>query len=147
MIQWVLRGALLLWALLFLVIGGSGFLDPASYAQQFNFVIEGVAVNTLRADLSAFFLVSSVSAAIGALIPGWTRALFVPAALYGTALVGRLFGWFNGDVIDSNIVQAMIVEALTVLLMLGSWWGLTRMALITAPATPVATDETPPTTH
>ncbi|WP_428679395.1 hypothetical protein [Sphingopyxis sp.] len=128
MVNWVLRGAVLLWALLFLIIGGSGFLDPMAYNEQFKIVVEGVAVNTLRADLSAFFLVSSASAAIGALMPGWTRALFVPAALYGTALAGRLFGAASGDIVDGSIIQAMIIEALSTGLMLGSWWVLSRPA-------------------
>ncbi|WP_422060099.1 hypothetical protein [Sphingopyxis sp.] len=136
MINWVLRGALILWALLFLIIGGTGFVDPASYQQQFGILVEGVAVNTLRADLSAFFLVSSASAVIGALVPGWTRALLVPAALYGTALIGRLFGAASGDIVDGNIMQAMIIEALSVALMLGSWLMLSRLGA----ATEVAVD-------
>lgn len=137
MINWVLRGALLLWALLFLIIGGGGFLDPMAYHEQFGIVVEGVAANTLRADLSSFFLVSSASAAIGALMPGWTRALLVPAALYGAALLGRLFGAASGDLVDSSIVQAMIIEALSVALMLGSWWVLSRPAAVAE--TPVDT--------
>ena len=32
----------------------------------------------------------------------------------------------SGDLINSGIVQAMIIEALTVLLMVGSWWVLSR---------------------
>ena len=67
-----------------------------------------------------------MAGSVGALVPGWLRALLVPAALYGTALAGRLFGVANGDLVNSGIVQAMIIEALTVLLMVGSWWVLSR---------------------
>lgn len=135
MVNWVLRGAVLLWALLFLIIGIGGFLDPAAYEARFGIGIEGVAANTVRADLSAFFLVAAGSAAVGALVPGWTRALLVPAALYGTALLGRLFGVASGDAINDEIVMAMIIEALSLALMLGSWWMLSRPAAGTDPAT------------
>lgn len=130
MVNWVLRGAILLWALLFLIIGVGGLLDPAAYQTRFGIGIEGVAANTVRADLSAFFIVASVSAAVGALVPGWTRALLVPAALYGTALLGRLFGVASGDMVNDEIVMAMIIEALSALLMTGSWWVMTRPAAV-----------------
>ena len=129
MVNWVLRGAVLLWALFFFIVGARGLFDPASYTETFGILVEGTATNTIRADLSAFFLVAEGAAAIGALVPGWLRALLVPAALYGTALAGRLFGVANGDLVNSGIVQAMIIEALTVLLMVGSWWVLSRPAV------------------
>lgn len=126
MINWVMRGAVLLWAALFAIIGLRGVFDPASYTESFGIIVEGVATNTIRADLSAFFLVSAGAAAIGALVPGWTRALLVPAALYGTALLGRLLGVMMGDIVHFSVIQAMIVEALSVGLMIGSWWILSR---------------------
>lgn len=128
MIHWVLRGAVLLWALLFIIVGVQGILDPSSYAETFGIGIEGTAANSVRADMSAFFLVAAGAAAVGALVRGWTRALLVPAALFGTALVGRLIGAGMGDAVDSGIVQGMIIEALSVALMLGSWWVLSRPA-------------------
>jgi hypothetical protein len=128
MINWVLRGAVLLWAVFFTILGVQGILDPATFTGTFGIGIEGVAANTVRADLSAFFLVAAGGAAIGALMPGWTRALLVPAALYGTALTGRLIGVALGDLVNPGIVQAMIIEALTVALMVGSWWVLSRPA-------------------
>ena len=132
MVNWVLRGAVLLWALFFFIVGARGLFDPTTYGVTFGFLVEGAATNTIRADLSAFFLVAAGAAAIGALVPGWVRALLVPAALYGTALAGRLFGAASGDPVNSGIVQGMIIEALTVLLMVGSWWVLSRPAV--APA-------------
>lgn len=139
MVNWVLRGAVLLWALFFLIVGARGLLDPASYTETFGIIVDGPATNTIRADLSSFFLVASGAAAIGALVPGWLRALLVPAALYGTALAGRLFGAASGDPVNSGIVQAMIIEALSVALMLGSWWVLSRPA--------VAAEVAPDTVH
>ena len=133
MINWVLRGAVLLWAALFAIIGVQGVLDPASYTETFGIVIDGVAANTVRADLSSFFLVASVSAAIGALVPGWSRALLVPAALFGTALLGRLLGASMGDLVNGAIVRAMIIETLSVMLMVGSWWMLSRPAVTVDP--------------
>ncbi len=136
MVNWVLRGAVMLWALFFVIVGARGLFDPASYSETFGILVEGVATNTIRADLSAFFLVAAGAALVGALVPGWLRALLVPAALYGTALVGRLFGVASGDAVNTGIVQAMIIEALTVLLMIGSWWVLSRPVA----SEPVASD-------
>lgn len=138
MINWVLRGAVLLWAVFFTILGVQGVLDPATYTETFGIGIDGVAANTVRADMSAFFLVAAGCAALGALVPGWIRALLVPAALYGTALLGRLVGLGMGDEINPAIVQAMIIEALTLALMVGSWWVLSRPPVVAEPAvTPV----------
>lgn len=126
MINWIWRGAVLLWAAFFTILGVQGVLDPATFTETFGIGIDGAAANTVRADLSAFFLVAAGGAAIGALVPGWTRALLVPAALYGTALTGRLIGAAMGDLVNGSIVQAMIIEALTVALMVASWWVLSR---------------------
>ncbi len=130
MTNWIWRGAVLLWAAFFTILGVQGVLDPATFTETFGIGIEGAAANTVRADLSAFFLVAAGGAAVGALVPGWTRALLVPAALYGTALTGRLLGAAMGDLVNGAIVQAMIIEALTVVLMVASWWVLSRPAAI-----------------
>ena len=128
MVNWVLRGAVLLWEVFFTILGAQGLLDPATYTETFGIAVDGAAANTVRADLSAFFLVAAGSAAIGALVRGWTGALLVPAALYGTALAGRLIGAALGDAVGAAIVQAMIIEALTLLLMAGSWCVLSGRA-------------------
>ncbi|MDZ3832256.1 MAG: hypothetical protein U0S50_10605 [Sphingopyxis sp.] len=139
MINWVLRGAVLLWAVFFMIVGVRGVMDPASFTEMFGIGVEGIAANTVRADLSAFFLVAAGAAALGALVAGWTRAMLVPAALYGTALIGRLVGAMSGDIVNEAIVQAMIVEALTVMLMVGSWRVLSRPKSDAA-LTPAAAD-------
>lgn len=140
MINWIWRGAVLLWAAFFAILGVQGVLDPATFTETFGIGIDGAAANTVRADLSAFFLVAAGGAAIGALVPGWTRALLLPAALYGTALIARLIGSAMGDLINGAIVQAMIIEALTVVLMIASWWVLSRPAP-TVDAVAAPTDE------
>jgi hypothetical protein len=126
MVNWVLRGAVLLWALLFFIVGIRGVLNPASFTETFGIIADGVAANTVRADMSAFFLVAAGGAAIGGLLRGWSRALLVPAALYGTALVGRLIGVASGDMVNGGIVQAMIIEALSVGLMITAYYILSR---------------------
>ena len=111
-----------------LLTAGVGLEDAAGVlAERYD-----VGAERVRADLSAFFLVAAGSAAIGVLVPGWVRALLVPAALYGTALAGRLFGAASGDPVNSGIAQSMIIEALTVLLMVGGWWVLSRPPVVTA---------------
>src|SRR3546814_19241476 len=90
MINWVLRGAVLLWAVFFLILGVQGVLDPATYTDQFGIAVDGAAANTVRADMSAFFLVSAVAAALGALMTACRGAMLVPAGLYGPSLgIGR----------------------------------------------------------
>ncbi|WP_033074215.1 hypothetical protein [Sphingopyxis sp. MWB1] len=128
MIHWVLRGALLLWAAFFAIVGIRGIIDPASFSDMFGVAVDGRAANTVRAELSAFFLVAAGGAALGALIPRWGHALLVPAALYAVALVGRLIGMISGDFVDEAIVQAMIVEALSVMLLVAAWHILVRSA-------------------
>lgn len=121
-----LRGLLLLWAAFFALVGLRGLFDPSAYAEMFGMTVDGVAVNTVRADFSSFFLVAAGGAALGALVPGWSRALLVPAALFGTALVGRLFGVLSGDALSTDIITAMISEAFSAALMLMAWRIQTR---------------------
>src|SRR3546814_16586705 len=129
MINWVLRGAVLLWAVFFLILGVQGVLDPATYTDQFGIAVDGAAANTVRADMSAFFLVSAVAAALGALMPGCRGPLLVPAQLSGNALVGRLIGQASGDVATPANIQGIIVEDPWLPPMDGSWWVRARAAL------------------
>lgn len=120
MINWVLRGALLLWAIFFALIGVQELFSSAPYFGLFGITGDATAINTVRADLSAFFLVSAVGALIGALRPAASKALLVPAALFGTALAGRIIGLVLGDGLTPGITQAIISEALSVALLLGA---------------------------
>lgn len=136
MTGFVLRGAIILWAILFLFMGARGLLDPGIYAENFGIRIDAAAANTMRADFSAFFLVAAGAALLGAIVPAWNKALLVPAALFGTALAGRLIGASMGDFINNAIVQAMIIEALSVMLLAGGWWVLTRKPKVAVMAEP-----------
>jgi energy-converting hydrogenase Eha subunit H len=134
MINWVVRGVVLLWAALFLLTGVQGLTAAAPYFDLAGPALDPTGRNTIRADLSSFFLVAAAFAVIGAIRPGASRALFVPAALFGTALVGRLLGVIVfGDTITAAITQAMIVEAISVALMLGAMWQLSRTIDAAAP--------------
>lgn len=127
MIKWVLRGVVLLWAALFLLIGVEGLTSAAPHYDLAGPITDPTGMNTIRADLSAFFLVSAIFAVIGAVRPGASRALLVPAALFGTALFGRLLGLLAiGDTLTAAITQAMIAEAISTILLLGAFWQLSR---------------------
>jgi hypothetical protein len=129
MINWVVRGVVLLWAALFLLTGLQGLSAAAPYFDLAGPMLDPTGRNTIRADLSSFFLVAAVFAVIGAVRPGASRALIVPAALFSTALIGRLLGLvIFGDSITAAITQAMIAEAISVALLLGAYWHLSRAA-------------------
>lgn len=136
MINWILRGILILWAAFFGLVGIQGLLSPAPYADMFGVTGGATGINTLRADLSAFFLVSAAGALVGALRPGASRALLIPAALFGTALLGRAVGLTLGDTLTAEITQAMIAEAISAALMLGTLWQLSRPNVASASADP-----------
>jgi hypothetical protein len=148
----VLRGAIILWSALFLFLGLRGIVDPGVYADNFGMRIEAGAANTIRADFSAFFIVAAAGGLMGALVPRWSNALLVPAALYGTALVGRIIGATMGDAMNNGIVTAMMIEALSVVLLAGGWRLLTRKPKIISddmsfapPTDPLATAPVSPT--
>ncbi len=121
------QALVLLWAGFFGMTGVQGLIDPGHYQQLFTLAGDTpTGINTLRADLSAFFLVSAGGALWGALRPGHAAALFVPAALFGTALAGRALGLALGDGTSAAITQAMLAEGVSVVLMLGAWAVLRR---------------------
>ncbi len=122
----LLRVAVVVWATFFLLLGVRGLIDPAVYADALG-VTPGDAMgkSTIRADLSAFFIVSAVFAALGALPyrDGRRRRhfwLLVPAGLFGTALIGRAIGLADGGLTPA-IQSAMIAEAGSVALLLLAW--------------------------
>lgn len=118
MIDKLLRGVVLLWAALFMAVGLQGLFAAAPYLDLLGPLSSATGVNTARADLSAFFLVSAAFALIGVLRPGAARALLVPAALFGTALAGRAIGLMLGDEPTAAVVQAMVAEAISLALIL-----------------------------
>ena len=45
MVNWVLRGAVLLWAVFFTILGAQGLLDPATYTETFGIAVDGAAAS------------------------------------------------------------------------------------------------------
>ncbi len=114
----VLRILVGLWGLGFGLLAVRGILDPKVFLDQFGIEGPGASINTIRSDFGAFFLVSAVCALWGAAKPEKAKLLYVPAALFGTALFGRLIGLGLGDPASAANNQAMIIEGVSVLLML-----------------------------
>ena len=118
--QWVIRGIVALWAMFFGWTGLTGLIDSAVYGEIFGIAGDALVMNTVRADLSSFFIVSSVAAGWAAVRPGMARLLYVPAALFGTAMVGRIIGVLMGDPFSGAISQSIIVEGVSLVLMVAS---------------------------
>ena len=114
----LLRVIVGLWGIAFSLLALRGIFDPEGWTEAFGVVAEGAAVNNLRADYGAFFLVAALGALWGALQPKNARALLVPAALFGAALVIRLIGIAMGDPMTDPIKQSMATELVSVILML-----------------------------
>ena len=127
MANWVWRAIILLWAALFLLTGVQGLTAAAPYFDLAGPLTDPTGVNSIRADLSAFFLVAAAFAVVGALRPGASQALLVPAALFGSAFIGRGLGLLLfGDTLTTKITQAMIIELLSAALMLVAMRHLSR---------------------
>lgn len=118
--QWIIRGLVGLWAVFFGWTGLTGVVSSATYGELFGISGDAFVMNTVRADLSAFFIVSALAAGWAALRPERHRLLFIPAALFGTAMLGRLLGVLMGDPFSGTISQSVIIEGVSVLLMLGA---------------------------
>lgn len=102
---------------LFFLLAGIGFLtNPASAGADFGLTAAGAkGLSSIRADLTAFFLVASGSMVLGV----WQRnagLLLVAASLFGIALFGRIVGL----VVDGSYEGAlmpMAVEAVSVVVL------------------------------
>lgn len=114
----ILRIMVGLWGLGFGLLAVRGILDPNVFLGQFGFEAPGASINSIRADFGAFFLVSAAGALWGAWKPEKAMLLYVPAALFGTALIGRLLGLALGDPASDANNQAMLIEGISVALML-----------------------------
>lgn len=114
----ILRILVGLWGLGFGLLAVRGIFDPAVFVAQFGIQGPGASINTIRSDFGAFFLVSSLAAIWAAWKPEKAKLLYVPAALFGTALAGRTLGLMFGDPASAANHQAMIVEGISVALML-----------------------------
>lgn len=103
---------------LFFLVTGMGFLaDPVNSGETFGLrAIDADGLVTMRADMTAFFVIAAICMLIGA----WRRngdILLVPAGLFGVALVGR-FVSIAADGTEPGFWMPMAVEALTVIVLL-----------------------------
>lgn len=107
-----------LWGLGFGLLAVGGIIDPKIFLTQFGIEAPGAAINSVRGDFGAFFFVSAACALWAAAKPEKAKLLYVPAALFGAALAGRLIGLGLGDPASPANNQGMIIEGVSVLLML-----------------------------
>jgi hypothetical protein len=109
----ILTALLFVGGLIFAFYGVSFLIAPGSIGPGFGLKPAGaMGLATVRADMTAFFVVSGVCMMIGA----WKRSgdvLLVPAALCGIALVGRVVSAFADGSYD-GFWLTMLVEALVV---------------------------------
>lgn len=123
--QVVLRALLLLGGVFFILMGLGFLLNPVGAGADFGLTAQGtMGLASIRADMTAFFVISGVCLAWGT----WAQKgdlLLVAAGLMGIAIVGRLVtlavdgphqGWY----------VPIMVEVVTLALAL---WG--RRSLIT----------------
>ena len=115
----VLRVLVTIWALFFGMLAIRGLLDPQVYATQFSLpALVGGARNTVRADFSAFFLLSAAAALWGVWRRDASRVLTIPVLLFGGAFVARAVGVLMGDGLDMVVRTSMFAEAASVVLLL-----------------------------
>ncbi len=112
--------ALLFVAGLFFVITGIGFLvSPESSIGSFGLAAANtLGWSTIRADMTAFFVVGGVCLLRGS----WRRkgdVLLVPAMLFGIAFIGRLVSLFT-DGGHEGVYMPMAIELGVVLLSLAA---------------------------
>ncbi len=125
----IVRAALLLIGLLFVILGATFLFDPVGQGGDFGLTAKGnQGLSTIRADFTAYFWVAGGALIIGA----WQRKgdlLLVAAALMGITLAVRgvslgLDGFYSGW------IMPMAVEAFTVIIALFGSRVLPHAALV-----------------
>ena len=113
----LLTAAIFAMGLMYLVLGLSFLITPDSAGADFGLVAQGQeGLATMRADLTAFFVVGAGSMVLGA----WRRSgdlLLVAAALFGLALLGRCISLVADGSWDGYALP-MLVEGVTVIVTL-----------------------------
>ncbi|GAA4642856.1 hypothetical protein GCM10023115_08160 [Pontixanthobacter gangjinensis] len=103
--------------LFYIAMGMRFLIDPSGAGAGFGLsAIDSSGLAAIRADISAFFIVSAICMLIGA----WKRngdLLLVPAGLFGIALLGRIISVFADGTVE-GFLPPMIIEAVTVTVML-----------------------------
>lgn len=120
-LRWLLRVAVALPAILFVVMGLRWLVDPAGIAPELGLSLErGLGLSSQVADLSAFFLVLGLCILV-ALVTGRRSWYYPPVLLLLLAATGRIVAW---AVHDAALATAPIgVELLvSVLLLAASRW-------------------------
>ncbi len=113
----LLTALIFLGGIMFLVLGIGFLVDPAASGADFGLASDGnQGLATMRADMTAFFVVAAVTMMVGA----WRRngdLLLVPAGLMALALTGRIVGVIVDGPWD-GFWQPMLVEGVTVVVLL-----------------------------
>lgn len=122
MLRLILTALIFLTGLFDLFMGLSFFMDPQTAAAAAGFSIEPINLTglaTIRADMTAFFVVSGLAMMWGA----WRRnadLLIVPAALFGTAMVIRSFTALTVGH-GPDFLMPIVVEAIHFGLLMAAW--------------------------
>ncbi len=121
---WAARIGVALAGLFSLIMGSMAILTPVDLGNVLGLAAQGpLGLNSLRADMGAFFLASAVACGL-ALFAGRPQWLWGAAALYGLAVIGR----FIGVVVEgppTGISQPIVIELVLVALLV---FGAKRLA-------------------
>lgn len=116
----VLTGLIFAAGILFLFMGVGFLIDPVASGADFGLradTAQGLA--TMRADMTAFFVVAAVCMMVGA----WRRngdLLLVPAGLFGLALIGRFVGLASDGPWDGYWMPMLVEAAMVIVLLIAS---------------------------
>ncbi len=113
---WLARIGVALVGLFSAMMAMMALVLPARVAATLGLVTDaGLGMNTVRADIGAFFLLS-FACCVGALFAGKRGWLLAPLALFGFAVLGRIL-----DILllgpPEGIVQPVVVELVAVALL------------------------------
>ena len=110
---WLGRIGVALVGLFSLAMGLMAFAQPTQLGEALGLgALSPLGLNSLRADLGAFFLASALAAVL-ALFAGRPQWMWGAAVLYGVAVIGR----FLGVIVEGapeGIVQPIVIELVLV---------------------------------
>ena len=110
---WIARICVVLAGLFSLAMGVMAYVSTEQLGTVLGIsALSPIGVNSMRADLGAFFLASTI-ACILALFAGRTSWLWGAAALYALAVIGRFVG-VAVDGAPEGIAQPVIIELVLV---------------------------------
>ena len=112
---WIARIAIALVGLFSLAMGVMALASPVQLGQALGIgALTPLGLNSLRADLGAFFLASAIASFLALFFgrPGWMWGV---ACLYGLAVAGRFLG-IAVDGAPEGIAQPVTVELVLVVL-------------------------------